>query len=92
MFSLFFLVLNMRIIEELSISGCRISIFQMNQKYLIKVEKGPYEQVYKIAELDLTDGLNDVKALLDQSFIQSCNTRFDAMHIDFRGSLSRINP
>jgi hypothetical protein len=43
----------MRVIAELPHPDCKITIFSMNQKYIIKLEKGIFEQIYKISELDI---------------------------------------
>ena len=44
----------MRVIAELPHPECKISIFSMNQKYIVKFEQGTFEQSYKLAELDLS--------------------------------------
>ena len=42
----------MRILAEIPHPDCKISVFYMNQKYIVKFEKGNFEQSYKISELD----------------------------------------
>lgn len=37
------------------VQDIRISIFEWNQKYLIKYEMGPFEQTYKISLWDVSD-------------------------------------
>ena len=61
----------MRIIAELPHPEFKISIFYMNQKFIVKIEKGVLEQSYKIAEMDLTEGVNSVFELLDDEFLKS---------------------
>ncbi|MFA5246237.1 MAG: hypothetical protein WC380_13120, partial [Pedobacter sp.] len=56
----------MRIIAELPHPECKITIFSMNQKFIIKLEKGVFEQVYKISEMDVPDGVNGVFKILDE--------------------------
>lgn len=63
----------------------------MNQKFIIKLEKGVYEQIYKVAEMDLTDGVNSVFELLDEEFLNKAGERFKEMNRDFRDSYSRYN-
>lgn len=46
----------MRVIAELPHPDCKITLFHMNQKYIIKFEQGTLEQSYKLSELDLTGG------------------------------------
>ena len=43
----------MRVVAELPHPDCKITIFSMNQKFIIKLEKGIFEQIYKLAELDI---------------------------------------
>jgi hypothetical protein len=74
----------MRIIAELPHPQCKISIFSMNQKYIVKFEQGPYEQSYKLAELDLMGGgVNEVFQIIDEEFIATVIERFKSMRTDF---------
>lgn len=74
----------MRIIAELPHPQCKISIFSMNQKFIVKFEQGPYEQSYKISELDLTGGgANEVFQIIDEAFIETVIERFKTMRSDF---------
>ncbi len=69
----------MRVVAELPHKVCKITIFSMNQKFIIKLEKGIYEQTYKVSEKDLTDGVNDVFKMLDDEFMEKVGLRFDQM-------------
>lgn len=73
----------MRIIAELPHPECKISIFSMNQKYIIKLEKGIFEQVYKISELDVPDGVDGVFKILNDDFLKKASLRFNEMRVDF---------
>jgi hypothetical protein len=42
----------MRVIREFSVDEIKVSIFYMNQKFIVKFEKGNFEQNYKLSELD----------------------------------------
>lgn len=79
----------MRIVAELPRPDCKITVFSMNMKFLIKFEKGAYEQTYKLSELDLTDGLDGVFRILDEEFIATVVGRFDEMSIDFNKTWER---
>ena len=61
----------------------------MNQKFIIKFEQGTLEQVYKIAESDVTDGVNGVFQLIDDEFTQSVARRFDEMRQSFIQAYNR---
>lgn len=79
----------MRVLAELPHPDCKITIFGMNQKYLIKLEQGGLEQTYKLSELDVTDGVNSVFEILDDVFIQTAVARFEQMRSDFKEACSR---
>lgn len=81
----------MRAIAELPHPDCRISIFSMNGKFIIKIEQGSLEQVYKIAEINIPDGVNGVFALLDEAFIRSVTERFDSMRASFKETYGRYD-
>ena len=76
----------MRVIAELPHPECKISIFSMNQKYIIKLEKGVFEQVYKISELDVPDGVDGVFKILNDDFLKKASSRFNEMRADFNAS------
>ena len=63
----------------------------MNQKFIVKIEKGVLEQSYKISEMDLTDGVNSVFELLDEAFLITVNARFVEMNKDFKDTYFRYN-
>jgi len=81
----------MRVLAELPHPDCKITLFSMNQKYIIKLERGAFEQIYKISELDITDGVNGVFQLLDSEFINSAVKRFNQMRLDFDQSYKRYD-
>ncbi len=81
----------MRVIAELPHPDCKITIFSMNQKYIIKLEKGIFEQNYKISELDIPEGVNGVFQLLDSEFIKSATERFNQMRSDFNQAYKRYD-
>ena len=81
----------MRVIAELPHPDCKITLFSMNQKYIIKLEKGIFEQIYKISELDIPEGVNGVFQLLDSEFIKSAAERFNQMRIDFNQAYKRYD-
>lgn len=73
----------MRVIAELPHPDCKITLFNMNSKYIIKFEQGTLEQTYKIAEVDIVGGVNGVFELLDEAFIKTVTERFLTMRTDF---------
>jgi len=81
----------MRIIAELPHPEFKISILNMNLKFIIKIEQGALEQSYKIPEMDLTEGINSVFELLDEPFLSTIATRFAEMRKDFKDTYFRYN-
>jgi hypothetical protein len=81
----------MRIIAELPHPDFKISILNMNHKYIVKIEQGSLEQSYKIAEADLLDGVNSVFEILDEAFLATVATRFTGMRKDFKETYNRYN-
>lgn len=79
----------MRIIATIPHPRVKISVFQMNQKYLLKMEAGPYEQTYKIYE-DEINSMEQLQALCSEAFMQTVIDRFEQMHADFENSLKRL--
>lgn len=80
----------MRVLAELPHPDCKITIFSMNQKFIIKFEKGIYEQTYKLSELDITEGINGVFKLIDDEFIVAVTERFAQMRTDFNKAYTRF--
>jgi hypothetical protein len=79
----------MRIIATIPHPKVKISVFQMNNKYLLKMEAGPYEQTYKIYE-DEIQSMEQLQALCNDDFMNTVIKRFEAMHNDFESSLKQI--
>ena len=81
----------MRIIAELPHPDFKISILNMNNKFIVKIEQGNLEQSYKIADADLMEGVNSVFELLDEAFFKTVSARFTEMRKDFKESYNRYN-
>jgi hypothetical protein len=72
----------MRVIGELPNKFCKISLFQWNEKYLVKFELGLYEQTFKVDEYEVAD-VEELKSLISEEFIKKVMQRFDEMHSDW---------
>lgn len=80
----------MRVIAELPHPECKITLFNMNQKYIVKFEQGTLEQSYKLSELDLSGGgANEIFQMLDEAFIATVVERFKTMRADFSAAYNR---
>ncbi len=80
----------MRIIGTIPHPKILISVFSMNDKYQIKFEAGPMEQVYKVRH-DEVNGLEGVYKLVDEEFIQKVTERFNEMFLTFKDAKQRYS-
>lgn len=78
----------MRVIGEVPNNLYKITLFQWNGKYIIKIESGLLEQSYKVEEWDITE--TQLPSLLNETFMQSVSERFKMMHRDFQQSLDKV--
>jgi hypothetical protein len=81
----------MRTLAELPHPDCKITIFGMNQKYIIKFEQGNLEQTYKIAEADIVDSVNGVFEILDEEFVNKVLQIFITMRTSFIDTYNKYN-
>lgn len=79
----------MRIIATIPHPKIKISVFQMNQKYLLKMEAGPYEQTYKIYEEEVSS-MEQLERICNEDFMETVIKRFEQMHSDFENSLKQF--
>jgi hypothetical protein len=79
----------MRVIGEIPHPDIKITIFHWNNRYLIKLEAGPFEQTFKIEEYDLTSE-EEVKIIVNEAFIQQALARFDDMAKSLSQSTSHL--
>jgi len=79
----------MRIVGEIPHPELKITIFHWNNRFLIKLEAGLFEQTFKIHEYDVSSE-EEVKKLVDETFIKSAMTRFNEMAESLQNSLHKI--
>lgn len=77
----------MRYLKDVLHPQLKISLYSWNSKYIVKIEAGPYEQTYKVAEFDVT-GPDDVESLLTEKFLTAVTARFQDMDRDWTEVLS----
>ncbi|GAA4012378.1 hypothetical protein GCM10022408_26360 [Hymenobacter fastidiosus] len=78
----------MRQLADIPHPDAKITLFSWNGKYLIKLEKGPLEQTYKVSEMDVTSEA-DVRTLLDAEFVAAAVQRFAQMRQDLQAAFDR---
>ncbi|WP_268123533.1 hypothetical protein [Roseivirga pacifica] len=78
----------MRVVKEINDKACKITVFSWNGKYLIKLEQGPFEQTYKVSEMDVIE--QEIDEILSSEFIAECLERFQQMGETLSGALSKL--
>jgi hypothetical protein len=76
----------MRIIANIPHPSISISIFQMNEKYIVKFEAGPMEQAFKFTT-EQVKGLDHLKELINEEFIEKVRMRFNEMYLQLQERL-----
>ena len=79
----------MRVVGEIAHPELKITIYHWNNRYLIKLEAGLFEQTYKIQEYDV-DSEEAVKKLVTDEFIRSAIDRFNQMAESLHESLDKL--
>lgn len=73
----------MRVVQEIPGAEYNTTIYSWNNKMIIKFETGPYEQTYKISELDLMPGTDLGAVVAEPQFKEQILQRFKEMDQDF---------
>lgn len=79
----------MRIIDSIPHPVMSISIFQMNDKYIIKFEAGPMEQAFKFVTTDV-GSLDQLKLLINDDFIHTVYLRFNDMFSQMKDTMKKV--
>jgi hypothetical protein len=77
----------MRIVDSIPHESMTISIFQMNDKYIVKFEAGPMEQAFKF-HTDQVKSLDNLKKLISTEFIETTRGRFNEMFLQMKAVIS----
>jgi hypothetical protein len=68
----------MRYIKDIPHQQFKISIYQWNNKYIIKIEVGMFEQTYKIEEYEIAN-VEEIEKTMDTEFLEKVSLRFSGM-------------
>ena len=79
----------MRYLRDIPHPTLKIGVYAWNQKHIVKIEAGPFEQTYKLPDTDLTDPDPDFAALLDADFLARVEARFRDMARDWYELMER---
>ncbi len=75
----------MRIIDTIPHPSIQISIFQMNDKYLVKFEAAMMEQVFKFDTADVKS-VDALKQIINADFIDLVRKRFNEMFLQYKAA------
>jgi hypothetical protein len=73
----------MRIINSIPHPSISISIFQMNDKFIVKFEAGPMEQAFKFYTEDVKS-VEKLKTIINEAFIETVRVRFNEMFVQMK--------
>jgi len=73
----------MRIIDSIPHESMTISIFHMNDKYQVRFEAGPMEQIFKFLVEDVKS-IENLKTKITSEFIENTRKRFNEMFVQMR--------
>jgi len=78
----------MKIVGNIPHPQMTITVFMMNEKYIVKFEAGPMEQVFKLSQGKLR-GMEHVMQIVDADFQQEVMKRFGDMFEQMRAALEQ---
>lgn len=77
----------MRIIDSIPHPSISISIFQMNDKFIVKFEAGPMEQAFKFHTEDVKS-VDNLKKIINEIFIEKVRIRFNEMFLQMKEAVA----
>jgi hypothetical protein len=78
----------MRVIGHIPHPKISITIFSMNDKYQVKFEAGPMEQIFKLAHAEV-NGVEGIQKLVDEEFLKKVMDRFNEMFLSLKSAKER---
>jgi hypothetical protein len=70
----------MRIVGYIEHPVVKITVMQMNNRFVLKLEANMLEQTYKFNEDDNLRTMADIKKMVDETFLNECLKRFSDMN------------
>ncbi len=74
-------------LDQYSQDGLLISIMKTNDKFILKFEIGPFEQVYKFFESETFFDVDSLKKLIDANFISKVFETFEQMNSAYKSAI-----
>jgi len=82
---LLFLQTIMRVIKDIPHDRYKIQLLNYNAKYIIKIELGQYEQIFKIDESEISS-IEEVENMITPELLANCLKRFIEMRSDWENA------
>jgi hypothetical protein len=73
-------------IDSIPHESMTIGIYQMNDRYQVRFEAGPMEQIFKFGKEDV-QSLEKLKSLINTDFIERTRARFNDMFLQLNSIL-----
>ena len=80
----------MRLLKDIPHDRYKIQILNYNAKYIVKIELGQFEQIFKIGETDVMT-LEDVENMINADLLKHCLHRFVEMRDDWEKAFHSKN-
>lgn len=80
----------MRLVKEIPHERYRITVHNYNAKYLVKIELGQFEQIFKIGEADVYS-LDEIDKMLTPELLSNTLVRFVQMREDWEKAFNLKN-
>ena len=80
----------MRILGSIGHPVWKITVFRMEHRLSLKLETGQYEITYKFRAGEGMESFEDVKAWIDEAFLEDVRRQFEAMHRAKLATFSRM--
>ncbi|MBI3509919.1 MAG: hypothetical protein HY064_04595 [Bacteroidetes bacterium] len=74
----------MRIVGNIPHPDMSITVFHMNDKFIVKFEAGMMEQVYKFPQ-EKFGGMDAIREAMNETFLKKVKARFNEMFLDMKG-------
>ena len=79
----------MRIVDQIPHDVFTITVFSMNNRYLIKLEAGPMEQTYKLST-DNFKSVEQVRAFVTERFLSRARELHNEMFLNLKTELEEF--
>ena len=76
----------MRVVKEYLDKPCKVTVFSWNGKYIIKLEEGPFEQTFKVSELEVLE--EELEDILNENFLNQALDRFKEMGSSLKSAMN----